>query len=140
MKTFATVSFLAAALFTHAAAQAASSSLEITLSDDRVVFASATNISLERIFRNVGETNMNSMSLLSDSSVVWDGKEYAPNRFFSYDGIMFFQPKSAWRGRVSISDYLIPATKLTPGKHTISLKYGDVVSNQLTLFIGAQRR
>jgi len=52
---------------------------------------------------------------------------------------MVFQPKKAWRDHVLISDYLLPATRLIPGKHTISLKHGDAVSNQLTIFIGTQR-
>jgi hypothetical protein len=28
---------------------------------------------------------------------------------------MYFQPKSGWRDRISSSDYLIPATRLTLG-------------------------
>jgi hypothetical protein len=76
MKTFVTILFLAAVLSITHTALAADSSLELVLSDDHGVFTTASNISMEVIFRNVGETNMECLDLLTGLSVVVDGKEY----------------------------------------------------------------
>jgi hypothetical protein len=137
MKTFATILILAAVLSVTPAARAANGSLELVLSDDHVVFTTATNISMEMIFRNVGETNMNPYSLLVGLSVVVDGKEYKrdPKRVVAYDGVLFFQPKLGWRSHISFSDYLIPPKALAFGRHTVALRDAGAESNKQTIFI-----
>jgi len=137
MKPFATILLLAAVLSIINAARAADSSLELVLSDDHVVFTTATNISMEMIFRNVGETNMNPYSLLVGLSVVVDGKEYQrdPKRVIFYNGVLFFQPKLGWRSRVSFSDFLIPPEALVSGRHMVALRDAGSESNTQTIFI-----
>jgi len=117
MKTFATILLLAAVLSITRTTRAADSSLELVLSDDHVVFTTATNISMAMIFRNVGETNLESYKLLVDLSVVLDGKEYQrdPKRYIFYNGLSWFQPKSGWVSHVLLSDYLIPPEALVSG-------------------------
>jgi hypothetical protein len=102
MKPFTTILLLAAVLFVKSTLLAADviqkspSSLELVLMDDHVVFNTATNISMEMIFRNVGEEKMKPYDLLLGLSVVWDGKEYRrdPKRFIAYNGLLAFGPKS----------------------------------------------
>ena len=81
------------------AVQKSSSSLEVVLIDDQVVFSTATNISVEMIFRNVGKEKMKPYDLLLGLSVVWDGKEYGrdPKQFIAYNGLLESGPKSGWR-------------------------------------------
>ena len=136
MKPFATILLLVAVLSITRSARA-DSSLELVLSDDHVVFTTATNISMEMIFRNVGETNMNPYSLLVGLSVVVDGKEYQrdPKRVIFYNGVLFFQPKLGWRSRFSFSDFLIPPEALVSGRHTVALKDAGSESNTQTIFI-----
>jgi hypothetical protein len=116
------------------------SSLELVLSDDHVVFTTATNISMEMIFRNVGETNMNPYDLLVGLSVVVDGKEYKrdPKQFVGYNGVLIFQPKHDWRVWVSFSEYLIPPEVLAFGRHTVALRDEGSESNTQTIFIEPQ--
>ena len=141
MKTFATIFLLAVVLAITHAARAADISLELVLSDDHVVFTTATNISMEMIFRNVGETNMNPYNLLVGLSVVVDGKEYQrdPKRTIYYNGVLFFQPKLGWRSRVSFSDFLIPPEALAFGRHKVALRDADSESNTQTIFIEPQK-
>jgi hypothetical protein len=141
MKTFATILVLAAVLSITHTARATDSSLELVLSDDLVVFTTATNISMEMIFRNVGETNMNPYSLLVGLSVVVDGKEYKrdPKRFVGYDGVTIFQPKLGWRSRFSFSDFLIPPEALAFGRHKVALRDAGSESNTQTIFIEPQK-
>ena len=98
--------------------------------DDHVVFSTATNISVEMIFRNVGEEKMKSYDLLLGLSVVWDGKEYGrdPKRYVAYNGLLEFRPKSGWRNRISLSDFLIPSRLLTSGRHTVAVRDGSAGS------------
>jgi len=137
MKTFATILLLATVLSVTHTAQAADSSLELVLSDDHVVFTTATNISMEMIFRNVGETNMSPYNLLVGLSVVLDGKEFQrdPKRYIAYNGVLWFQPKTGWRSHISLSDYLIPPEALTSGRHTVELRDASSESNTQTIFI-----
>jgi hypothetical protein len=141
MKTPATIFVLAAVFFVTHTAQAADSSLELVLSDDHVVFTTATNISMEMIFRNVGETNMSPYSLLVGLSVVVDGKEYQrdPKRICCYNGVQWFQPKLGWRSRISFSDFLIPPEALASGRHTVTLRDVSSESNTQTIFIEPQK-
>jgi hypothetical protein len=139
MRTFIAILILAEAFFVKPMAQAAGKSLELILIDDNVVFTTATNISVEMVFRNVGEANMSPVGLLKGLSVVWDGKDCMrdpdPKRGPSYNILLDFQPKHGWRRRLSLSDYLIPAERLTPGRHTLALREGTSKSNSLTIFI-----
>src|SRR5947209_1338490 len=99
VKTFACLLVLAAVLSVTQAARAADSSLELVLSDDHVVFATATNLSMEVIFRNVGETNLSPTGLLVGLSAVVDGKEFRRDwrRMPSLNILISFEPKRAWR-------------------------------------------
>jgi hypothetical protein len=137
MKTFATILLLAAVLFITRMAQATNSSLELVLRDDHVVFTTATNISMAMIFRNVGETNLESSGLLWDLSVALDGKEYQrdPHRTICYNGSFWFQSKGGWVSHVSLSDYLIPSEALVSGRHTVALRDAGSESNTQTIFI-----
>jgi hypothetical protein len=137
MKTFVTILLLAAVLSIKPTARAAESSLELVLSYDHVLFTTATNISMEMIFRNVGETNMECLDLLTGLSVIVDGKEYQqdPKRVIFYNGVPFFQPKSGWVSHVSLSNYLIPPEALASGRHTVALKDAGSESNTQTIFI-----
>ncbi len=141
MKTFVTVLLLAAVLSITHTARAANSSLELVLSDDHVVFTTATNISMAMIFRNVGETNMEPYKLLVDLSVVLDGKAYQrdPKQSIFYNGVLWFQPKSGWVSHVSLSDYLIPPEALASGRHTVALRDAGSESNTQTIFIEPQK-
>jgi hypothetical protein len=138
MKTYTTILILAAALFAHSAARAADNSLELVLSDDHVVFTTATNISMEMIFRNVGETNMDSYALLADTLIVLDGKEFkrAP---FAYEGRAYLRPKGSWQERFVFSEFRIPLEALTSGRHTVMLRNGSSESNTETIFIEPQK-
>ena len=145
MKTFTTILLLAAVIFVKSTSPAADvvqkapSSLELVLIDDHVVFSTATNISMEMIFRNVGEEKMKPYDLLLGLSVVWDGKEYRrdPKRYITYNGSLEFGPKLGWRNRVSLSDFLIPPKVLTAGRHTVAVRDASSESNILTVFIEA---
>jgi hypothetical protein len=138
MKTFATILLLAAVLSITHTARAADSSLELVLSDDHVVFTTATNISMEMIFRNVGETNMRRAALLADTLVVLDGKEFkrAP---FGYEGLAWCFPKTGWRERFVFSEFRIPLEALTSGRHTVMLRDASSESNVQTIFIQPQK-
>jgi hypothetical protein len=139
MKTFTTILILAAALLADSTARAASDSLEIVLNDEHVSFYTATNLPLEATFRNIGVTNMDRVSLLTGLSVIWDGQEYAidPKMITVFiNGMTYIAPKAGWRQDQSLSAFPIPPEKVTLGRHTISLKEGEAVSNQLTIFIG----
>lgn len=144
MKTFRTIFLLTVALFVKFPAQAAdavhstSNSLELVLIDDCVVFTTVTNIPIAVIFRNVGETNFDARALLDGSSVVWDGKECIrdPNLSILYQGMQWLEPKSGWRTAIYLSRYLVPTDRLTPGRHTVALRYEQAESNTLTIFIG----
>ena len=146
MKTFTTILLLAAFIFfksTSPAAdvvQKAPSSLELVLIDEHVVFSTATKISMEMIFRNVGEEKMKPYDLLLGLSVVWDGKEYGrdPKQFIAYNGSLEFGPKSGWRNRISLSEFLIPSGLSTSGRHTVAVRDGSAASNTQTVFIEAQ--
>src|SRR6266487_7050664 len=93
MKTFTTILLLAAFSLVKSTSPAADvvqkapSSLELVLIDDHVVFSTATNISMELIFRNVGEEKMKPYDLLLGLSVVWDGKQYGrdPKQYVAYN-------------------------------------------------------
>jgi hypothetical protein len=138
MKTFFIILLLAAVLSITHTARAADSSLELVLSDDHVVFTTATNISMEMIFRNVGETNMSRYALLADTLVVLDGKEFkrAP---FGYEGLRWCFPKSGWRDIFVFSEFRIPPEALTSGRHTVMLRDASTESNVQTIFIGPQK-
>ena len=140
MKTFASICSLVLVLLVGSSARAEGSSLELTLIDDRVVFITATNISMELSLRNVGNTNVEPFGLLSGLSVVLDGKEYKrdPKRFFSYDGLAEFSPMASMRVRFDLADYIIPPAALEPGRHTVVARAASSESNKLTFFIGSQ--
>src|SRR6266704_6149771 len=114
-------------------------SLELVLIDDHVVFSTATNLSMEMIFRYVGEEKMKPYDLLLGLSVVWDGKEYGrdPKRYVAYNGLLEFGPKSGWRNRISLSEFLIPSRLLTSGRHTVAVRDASAESNILAVFIEA---
>lgn len=143
MKTFTTILFLAGVFFLKTTAHAADGSLELILTDDHVAFDTTTNISVEVVFRNVGETNMSTVGLLTGLSVVLDGKEYLrdpdPKRGPSFNILVYFAPQRGWRWPLSLSDYLIPSERLTRGRHTLALKDGGTESNTLTIFIEPSR-
>ena len=146
MKTFTTILLLASFIFfksTSPAAdvvQKAPSSLELVLIDEHVVFSTATKISMEMIFRNVGEEKMKPYDLLLGLSVVWDGGEYKrdPRHIGPWNGPWEITPKTAWRNRISLSDFLIPPKVLTAGRHTVAVRDASSESNILTVFIEAQ--
>ena len=145
MKTFTTILLLAAFSLVKSTSPAADvvqkapSSLELVLIDDHVVFSTATNISMEMIFRNVGEEKMKPYDLLLGLSVVWDGKEYGrdPKQYVAYNGLLEFGPKSGWRNRISLSAFLIPSRLLTSGRHTVAVRDASAESNILAVFIEA---
>ena len=146
MKTFTTILLLAAFSLVKSTSPAADvvqkapSSLELVLIDDHVVFSTATNISMEMIFRNVGEEKMKPYDLLLGLCVVWDGKEYErdPKQYVAYNGLLEFGPKAAWRNRIPLSDFLIPSRLLTSGRHTVAVRDASAESNILAVFIEAQ--
>jgi len=146
MKTFTTILLLAAFSLVKSTSPAADvvqkapSSLELVLIDDHVVFSTATNISMELIFRNVGEEKMKPYDLLLGLSVVWDGKEYGrnPKQYVAYNGSLEFGPKSGWRNHISLSEFLIPSRLLTSGRHTVAVRDASAESNILAVFIEAQ--
>lgn len=145
MKTFTTILLLAAFSVVKSTSPAADvvqkapGSLELVLIDDHVVFSTATNISMEMIFRNVGEEKMKPYDLLLGLSVVWDGKEYGrdPKQYVAYNGLLECGPKSGWRNRIALSEFLIPPKLLTPGRHTVAVRAGFAGSNTQTVFIEA---
>jgi hypothetical protein len=139
MKTLATILLLAAVLFMMETARASDNSLELVLIDERVVFATANNISMEMIFRNVGETNLSPAGLLVGLSIVIDGKEFKRHRVPSLNILLAFEPKNAWRTRFSFSDFLIPPEALTSGRHTIALRDMNSESNTQTIFVEPQK-
>ena len=147
MKTFTRILLLAAFIFVKSTSPAADvvqkapSSLELVLIDEHVVFSTATKISMEMIFRNVGEEKMKPYDLLLGLSVVWDGKEYGrdPKQFIAYNGSLEFGPKSGWRNRISLSEFLIPSRLLTSGRHTVAVRDASAESNTQTVFIEAQK-
>ena len=141
MKTFATILLLAAVLSITRTTRAADSSLELVLSDDHVVFTTATNISMAMIFRNVGETNLSPARLLKGLSVVLDGKEFKRDwkRMPSLNILLDFQPKYGWRSRISLSDFVIPPEALVTGRHTVALRDAGSESNTQTIFIEPQK-
>ena len=119
MKSFTTILLLATVLSHRECRSArAGSRLELVLCDDHVVFATATNISMEMIFRNVGETNLSPVGLLKGLSVVLDGKEFKRDwkRLPSFNILLDFQPHYGWRSRISLSDFLIPPEALASGR------------------------
>ncbi len=146
MKTFTTILLLAAFIFVKSTSPAADvvqkapGSLELVLIDDHVVFSTVTNISMEMIFRNVGEEKMKPYNLLLGLSVVWDGKEYGrnPKQYVAYNGSLEFGPKSGWRNHISLSEFLIPSRLLTSGRHTVAVRDASAESNILAVFIEAQ--
>jgi hypothetical protein len=137
MKTFTTILVLAAVLSITHTTRAADSYLELVLSDDHVVFTTATNITMEMIFRNVGETNLSAPKLLLGLTVVLDGKEFkrAPMRMPSLNILLDFEPKKGWRSHISLSDFLIPPEALASGRHTVALRDTGSESNTQTIFI-----
>ena len=138
MKKFATIFFLAVVLSAKHTARAAGSSLEIVLSDDQIMFTSVTNISMDMVYRNVGETNINSYALLSGLSIVIDGKEFK-RESISYSGFKYFYPKTAWPVHISLSEFLIPPKTLVTGRHTVALRDAGSESNTQTIFIEPQK-
>jgi hypothetical protein len=137
MKTFVTILFLAAVLSATQAARAADSSLELVLCDDHVVFNTSTNISMDMIYRNVGETNLSPAKLLTDLTVVLDGKEFKrdPMRMPSLNILLSFEPKNGWRRSISLSEFLIPPESLGSGRHKIAVRVMGAESNTQTIFI-----
>jgi hypothetical protein len=136
MKISATFLLLTVVLSITQMAQAADSSLELVVSDSQVAFYNATNISMGVDFRNVGETKLQVVPI--PPHIIFDGKEFNHVPFI-YDGVASLSPKTGVHNTVIFKDYDFPTTILTPGKHTVSLKYGDAVSNQLTIFIEPQK-
>jgi|ERR1019366_10345812 hypothetical protein len=149
MKTYITILILVAAFFAKSSAQpikndpaeefsvqSVGKSLEVVLCDDKVAFTTLTNVELPFILRNVGETRMKGLGLISRLSVVWDGKDYRPNgkRLIGYFGTGEIFPENCIRTSIDLWAY-VPEEKLKPGKHTVSLKVADAASNQLTVFI-----
>jgi hypothetical protein len=136
MKTSFTLTILVAALGLGTMARAAHGPLELVLTNENSSFATATNISLEIVFRNVGSTNMSPFNLLMGLSVVWDGAQYKrdPKRVFSYNGPLL-QTGAGWRERFSLSEFLIPTERLVPGRHTIAVRDAGVESNALTISV-----
>src|SRR5881394_1153208 len=146
MKTFTTILLLAAFIFLKSTSPAADvvqkapSSLELVLIDDHVVFSTTTNTSMELIFRNVGEGKMKPYELLLGLSVVWDGEEHKrdPKHTGPWNGPWEITPKTAWRNRISLSDFLIPPKLLTSGRHTVAVRDASSESNILAVFIETQ--
>jgi hypothetical protein len=140
MKSLTTVLVLAVVMLLKFTAQAAVSSLELVLTDDHVTFTTRTNISLEMVLRNVGETNMNPNILLSGLSVVLDGKEYKrdPKLTLLYTGVREFKAKSGWRSRFALAEFLIPPEALAAGRHKVALRDASSKSNTMTIFIEAR--
>lgn len=154
MKTFTTIFLLAAAIFVKFTSSAADvhrvspSPLELVLNCDEVFFATTTNflssdivefntasnISLEVSFRNIGEKWMRPNDLPLGLSVVWDGKKYKltqPEHFFMYDGGPF-APKTGWHRSFLLSDFVIPPEVLASGRHTVAVKDELSESNTFT--------
>ena len=159
MKTFATIFLLVAGIFVTSSAQttnslfASPSSLEIVLTLQQtfvyntntdfysvVAFSAATNITMEVTLRNVGEVIMERPDLLFGLTVIWDGKEYryCGKRLLGFDGDPNFDPRTAWRLRFTMSDY-IPPEALVSGRHTIAVRDAGVESNILTIFIDTHK-
>jgi len=137
MKRLSLILSLFFILLINARAETANSSLELVLHDERVSFPTS-HITMELSLRNVGDTSMNALDLVSGLSIVWDGQEYKrdPKRWFSWDGPTEFQQQTSMRARINLADYLIPQVALTPGKHSVAAKTASSKSNKLTVYIG----
>jgi hypothetical protein len=144
MKTFHIILLtLAVALFgitlVYASDEAVptTNTLEIVLIDDKVAFDNTTNISMDMVFRNVGEKPLFASHLLTGLSVVWDGKECRrdPKVSIIYNGLREFYPQMGWRSRFLLSEFLVPPEALSAGQHAIALKVDSVISNPLTICI-----
>jgi hypothetical protein len=159
MKTFATILLLVAGIFVTSSAQTTNSlraspgSLEVVLTLQKafvygtntdfysvVAFSAATNITMEVTLRNVGEENMEHINLLFGLTVIWDGKEYryCGKPTLGWNGERYFSPKTAWRLRFPMSDYISPEA-LASGRHTIAVKDAGLESNILTIFIDTHK-
>lgn len=137
MKISANFLVLAGILFVQSTGQAANNYLELVLSEDRVSFTAGTNIEVDVVFRNIGETNLAVYSLLSGLSVVWDGKEYMRNtkRSILYQGPPWLGSEQGWHCRFLLADYSIPSERLVFGRHTVAVRDKSAESNTLTIFI-----
>ena len=142
MKTFriivlilAVVTFAKTLALASDEAVPATNTLEIVLVDEKVAFDTTTNISMDMVFRNVGEKPLFASHLLTGLSVVWDGKECRrdPKRMIIYNGLLEFYPQMGWRSHFSLSEFLVPPEALGAGRHTIALKVDSVTSNVLTV-------
>jgi hypothetical protein len=138
------VSVIALSSFAQDTNVAPTNSLEIVLNcttdnsraSRAFVFHSATNITLDVCFRNVGEKNIPAGD--THPTVVWDGKEY---KQWSYEkghmpifiGPPDWPPTSIWSFTVKLSDYVIPPDAQKAGRHTIAVKSDQFESNKLTV-------
>jgi len=109
---------------------------EIVLDGDNVEFNKDETVSSQIVIRDLGVKKMIAPDLYWGLSVVWDGKEYWPDRKRrAWNGPWEIAPKTAWRTGCSLSEYLVPTEVLTAGRHTIALKDASAESNTLTVFI-----
>jgi hypothetical protein len=109
-----------------------------------VAFGTNANITMEVMFRNVGEVNIENINrpdLLYGLTVIWDGKEYRyGGDFLGWFGSVDFGPMATEQVNISLSDYLIPKEALASGRHTVMVKSLGVESNIQTIFIDPKKR
>jgi len=111
---------------------------EVVLVGEKVEFLEE-NISSRLIIRNISDAEIDVIKIYFNFSLVWDGKPYAHDESFDWNGASAILPKTSLNTSISINEYKIPKETLTPGRHTMSLKDEMTESNQLTIFIGKKK-
>jgi archaellum component FlaG (FlaF/FlaG flagellin family) len=112
---------------------------EIILDPARVAFESAANVTSTLLVRNVGDAKLQAAPEWYWGLVlVWDGKEYErdPQHKTAWNGPAEILPRSAWRSGISLSEYRVPAERLSDGRHTMGLRSGKTNSNVVSITIG----
>ena len=114
------------------------SSYEMVLEGENIVFGKAEAVSSRIVIRNLGVEKMIAPDLYWRLLVVWDGKEYRRDikQTGTWNGPGEIMPKTTWSTEFSLSEYLVPAEALSAGRHTVVLKDGEATSNILTVFVG----
>lgn len=110
---------------------------EIVLVADLIAFNTPDSVSIQYTLRNVGMTKLFVPDIVWEWSLVWDGKACKRNPQYTrpWNGPAELIPKGSYRSILSLSNYLVPAKLLTPGRHTIALKHASTQSNTQTIFI-----
>jgi hypothetical protein len=74
-------------------------------------------------YRNTSADEKNLPTLLKESSVVLDGKEYI-RQGVRFGGRSNLHPDETWTFTIEMTNYLSKDETLTEGRHTLTLKFG----------------